>query len=48
MTTTMTTITTTMGNVENCVVDVEGEVVGEGVVCDDVEFDKVVVSTSNE
>ena len=29
MTTTMTTITTTMGNVENCVVDVEA--VGEGV-----------------
>ena len=37
----MTTTITIIDNVSNCVVDVEVEVVGEEVVCIDVEFDKV-------
>ena len=43
----MTTTTTTMGNVGNCVVDVEGEAVGEEVGCDDAPLDKVNESTVN-
>jgi len=44
----MMTTTIAMGNIGNCVVDFEGEMVGEEEGCDDVEFDMVKESTVNE